>query len=68
MKECATQQASFQVDSRPGTLPSPNYSTAGEALKKLVDNAWDADAEEVGRTPKKRRPIKGREWGRKFAG
>lgn len=46
------QQASFQVDSRPGTLPSQNYSTAGDALKKLVDNAWNADAEEVGRTSK----------------
>jgi hypothetical protein len=47
-------------------LPSQNYSTAGEALKELVDNAWDADAEEVGRTSKKRRPIKGREGGRKI--
>ncbi|WP_155252633.1 hypothetical protein [Pseudomonas brassicacearum] len=47
------QQASFQVDSRPGTLPSQNYSTTGEAPKELVDNAWDADAEEVGRTSKK---------------
>jgi hypothetical protein len=46
------QQASFQVDSRAGMLPSQNYSTAGEALKELVDNAWDADAEEVGRTSK----------------
>lgn len=61
-------QASFQVDSRPGMLPSQNYSTAGEALKGLVDNAWDADAEEVGRTSKKRRPIKGREGVGKFAG
>jgi hypothetical protein len=42
-------------------LPSPNYSTAGEALEELVDNAWNADAEEVGRTSKNRRPIKGRE-------
>jgi hypothetical protein len=49
-------------------LPSQNYSTAGEALKELVDNAWDADAEEVGRTSKKRRPIKGREGIGKFAG
>jgi hypothetical protein len=49
-------------------LPSQNYSTAGEALKELVDNAWDADAEEVGRTSKKRPPIKGREEVGKFAG
>jgi hypothetical protein len=55
------QQASFQVETRAGMLPSQNYLTAGEALKELVDNAWDADAEEVGRTSKKRRPIKGRE-------
>jgi hypothetical protein len=68
MMECSMQQASFQVDSRPGTLPSQNYSTAGEALKELVDNAWDADAEEVGRTSKKRRPIKGREGIGRFAG
>lgn len=41
--------ASFQVDYRPGTLPSQNYSTTEEALKELVDNAWDADAEDMGR-------------------
>ncbi|WLH02032.1 hypothetical protein PSH92_03945 [Pseudomonas beijingensis] len=62
------QQASFQVDSRLGTLPSQNYSTTGEALKELVDNAWDADAEEVGRTSKKAASDQRQGRGGKFAG
>ncbi|RFD31717.1 phosphonate ABC transporter permease [Pseudomonas sp. GL93] len=41
------QQANFQVDSRLATLLSQDYSTTEKALKELVDNAWDADAEEV---------------------
>jgi hypothetical protein len=65
MRDAASK---FQVDSRPGTLPSQNYSTTGETLKEFVDNAWDADAEEVGRTSKKRRPIKGRKGIGKLAG
>ena len=37
----------FQVDSRLATLLSQEYSSSERALKELVDNAWDADAEEV---------------------
>ncbi|MFQ1882127.1 ATP-binding protein [Aeromonas veronii] len=37
----------FQVDSRLATLLSQEYSSSEKALKELVDNAWDADAENV---------------------
>lgn len=37
----------FQVDSRLATLLSQEYSSSERALKELVDNAWDADAEIV---------------------
>ncbi|ENG1327127.1 ATP-binding protein [Rhodanobacter soli] len=37
----------FQVDSRLATLLSQEYSSSERALKELVDNAWDADAEQV---------------------
>lgn len=37
----------FQVDSRLATLLSREYSSSERALKELVDNAWDADAERV---------------------
>ncbi|CAJ4766925.1 HSP90 family protein [Burkholderia pseudomallei] len=37
----------FQVDSRLATLLSQEYSSSERALKELVDNAWDADAERV---------------------
>ena len=37
----------FQVDSRIATLLSQEYSSSERALKELVDNAWDADAERV---------------------
>lgn len=37
----------FQVDSRLATLLSQEYSSSERALKELVDNAWDADAEHV---------------------
>ena len=35
----------FQVDSRIATLLSQEYPSSERALKELVDNAWDADAE-----------------------
>jgi hypothetical protein len=41
------QKLSFQVDSRIATLLSQEYSSTEKALKELVDNAWDADAEQV---------------------
>lgn len=37
----------FQVDSRLATLLSQEYKSTERALKELVDNAWDADAEQV---------------------
>lgn len=35
---------SFQVDTRIASLLSENYRSSEKALKELVDNAWDADA------------------------
>lgn len=40
-------KAHFLVDSRIGVLLSENYRSSERALKELVDNAWDADADEV---------------------
>lgn len=37
----------FQVDSRLASLLSQEYSSTEKALKELVDNAWDADAEHI---------------------
>ena len=37
-------QLHFQVDSRLATLLSQEYSSTEKAIKELVDNAWDADA------------------------
>lgn len=37
----------FQVDSRLATLLSQEYPSSERAMKELVDNAWDADAENV---------------------
>lgn len=37
----------FRVDFRLATLLSQEYSSSERALKELVDNAWDADAERV---------------------
>ncbi|WP_029363927.1 ATP-binding protein [Herbaspirillum lusitanum] len=37
----------FQVDSRLATLLSQEYPSSERALKELIDNAWDADAETV---------------------
>jgi len=37
----------FQVDSRLASLLSQEYPSSEKALKELVDNAWDADAEQV---------------------
>lgn len=37
----------FQVDSRLATLLSQEYPSSERALKELVDNAWDADAEQI---------------------
>lgn len=39
--------ARFQVNSRLASLLSQEYSSSEKALKELVDNAWDADADQV---------------------
>lgn len=41
------KKARFQVDSRLPTLLSQEYTSTERAMKELVDNAWDADAETV---------------------
>lgn len=43
----AAKTARFQVDSRLARLLSQEYPSTEKALKELVDNAWDADAEKV---------------------
>jgi hypothetical protein len=42
-----SKQTRFQVDSRLASLLSQEYSSTEKALKELVDNAWDADAEHI---------------------
>lgn len=37
----------FKVDTRLAMILSENYRSSEKALKELVDNAWDADAETV---------------------
>ncbi|MFC0676675.1 ATP-binding protein [Lysobacter korlensis] len=39
--------ANFQVDTRLAVLLGDSYASTERALKELVDNAWDADAENV---------------------
>lgn len=51
---------SFHVDSRLATLLSQEYPSSERALKELLDNAWDADAEHVSVTlpaPMSNQPI-----------
>lgn len=43
----AAKTARFQVDSRLAQLLSQEYTSSEKALKELVDNAWDADADTV---------------------
>jgi len=50
-------QLRFQVDSRLVTLLSQEYPSSERALKELVDNVWDADAEHVSVTLPK--PLSG---------
>ncbi|MGE0328323.1 MAG: ATP-binding protein [Polyangiaceae bacterium] len=39
--------ARFKVDPKLASLLGESYRSSEEALKELVDNAWDADAENV---------------------
>lgn len=41
------QKSKFQIDARLVTLLSQSYSSSEQALKELIDNAWDADADTV---------------------
>lgn len=41
------KKIAFQVDTRLAKLLSENYRSTERALKELVDNAWDADAQSV---------------------
>ena len=41
------KKIAFQVDTRLAKLLLENYRSTERALKELVDNAWDADAESV---------------------
>ena len=41
------QFANFEVDPRLATLLGESYRSTEQAIKELVDNAWDADAESV---------------------
>jgi HSP90 family molecular chaperone len=41
------RHANFQVDPRLATLLGESYRSTEQALKELVDNAWDADAANV---------------------
>lgn len=43
----STSKARFHVDSRLARLLSQEYSSTEKALKELVDNAWDAEADSV---------------------
>ncbi len=39
--------ANFRVDTKLAALLGENYRSSEQAIKELVDNAWDADAENV---------------------
>ena len=41
------KKVAFQVDTRLAKLLSENYRSCEKALKELVDNAWDAESEQV---------------------
>lgn len=41
------KKVAFQVDTRLAKLLSENYRSSERAIKELIDNAWDADAEQV---------------------
>jgi hypothetical protein len=60
MKSNAQAPLRFQVDSRLATLLSQEYSSTEKAIKELVDNSWDADADRVSITlprPLSQEPI-----------
>lgn len=44
-----SKHAQFRVDPRLTSLLGETYRSTEHALKELIDNAWDADAETVWR-------------------
>ena len=44
-KKLPPKAANFQVDTRLAVLLGENYQSTERALKELIDNAWDADAD-----------------------
>lgn len=46
-KKLPPKAANFQVDTRLAVLLGESYTSTERALKELVDNAWDADADNV---------------------
>lgn len=40
-------KVNFQVDTRLAKLLAENYRSSERALKELIDNAWDADADYI---------------------
>ena len=45
--QAVSRPAKFRVDPRLASLLGENYRSTEQALKELIDNAWDADAEHV---------------------
>jgi HSP90 family molecular chaperone len=43
----ARKHAQFKVDPRLAALLGESYRNTEQALKELIDNAWDADAERI---------------------
>ncbi|MFA6271254.1 MAG: ATP-binding protein [Candidatus Paceibacterota bacterium] len=41
------QKSSFKVDPRIAEILGESYRSSEQALKELVDNAWDADATKI---------------------
>lgn len=46
-KRLPPKAANFQVDARLAVLLGESYTSTERALKELVDNAWDADADNI---------------------
>lgn len=46
-KKVPTKIANFKVDTRLAVLLGEDYPNTERALKELIDNAWDADAENI---------------------
>lgn len=46
-KKLPPRSANFQVDARLAVLLGESYTSTERALKELVDNAWDADADNI---------------------